>query len=194
MIATLEPVRTVVPNRARRDGEKAVADLRALVKELEKAEGFYNEAMALFQLTLQRQNKAENAVMAALEAKDAEKLASALEAPEITPEFLGRQQAALSASKSYGVVFNTFLNTHPEAKALLVAVAKQKLEQARAEAERAFSDEQARLGGEYNAEDSPVVKRARVKVSSAQTALNRVEAEPIANTFVPFASQLLSND
>src|SRR5205823_14083705 len=133
---------------------------------LDAGESFYNNALALLQSTLQRQGKAENAVAAAIAAKDMDKLASALKAPEITPDFLRCQLAALSASKSYAVAFNTFLSTHPEAKTLLVTVAKERLEQATREAESAFADEQARLGSDYNANDSPVVKRARAKVSS----------------------------
>jgi hypothetical protein len=192
MMAVIEKAtRPIAPDRAKAKLDAAIAELRTLVEGLAKEDIFLVDAIALFQSHLMRVDDAERAVAAALGAKELSKVADALNKPEITPEFVRRQLGALNAHKNYRTPYLAFLSEHGEAKELLENVCKLRLEQAQIDAERVFTEEQSRLGAEYDASESPIVRRAKGKVSSLQTALNRIKTEEISNTLVPFASQLL---
>jgi hypothetical protein len=193
MMAVIErATRRLAPDRAKAKLDAATAKLRALVEGLAEADHFLTDSITLFQSHLQRVNDAEIAVAAALASGEIDKVASALKHSEITLEFVKHQLNALNAHKNYRTPYAVFLSSNPEAKELLEGVCKLRLEQAQIDAERVFTEEGARLGPGYDASESPVVRRARGKASSLQTALNRIQTESIENTFVPFASQLLS--
>jgi hypothetical protein len=185
-------VRRIAPDRGKAKLDAVISQLRELTEGLAVEDQFLVGTIALFQGHLERFNDAERAVAGALEAKDLAKVDAALGQPEVTPGFIQRQLAALIAARNYRTPYAVFLSQHQEAKTVLESVCELRQEQARIDAERVFTDEQARLGPEYDANDSPVVKRARGKASSLQTALNRIQNEAIENTFIPFASQLLS--
>jgi hypothetical protein len=194
MIATVveKAVRRIAPDRRKGKLDAAIAKLGALVEGLAREDQFLVDSIALFQQHLQRVNDAEIAVAAALASKEIDKVASALKQPEITPEFVKHQLNALNAHKNYRTPYAGFLGSNPEAKELLEGVCELRLERAQIDAERVFTEEQARIGSDYDANESPVVRRARATASHLQTALNRIQTEAIENTFVPFASQLLS--
>src|SRR6266478_1259767 len=121
-------VRRISPDRGKAKLEKAVAELRTLTESLAKEGQFLSDAIALFQKHLQRVNAVENAVAAALAAKDIAKVDAALNEPRITPEFIRCQLAALGQHEIYKTPYHVFLSEHQSTKTLMVTVAKLRLQ------------------------------------------------------------------
>jgi exonuclease VII small subunit len=187
-------VRRIAPDRGKAKLERALADLRVLVEALEKNNNFLSDAIRSCQNCLQRFNGAEQRLTAALAGKQLDEIEAALRQPEITFESVQRQLAMLNSHNTHRVPYMVFLSENEKAKELLEAVCKLRLEQAKTDAERVFRDEGARLGPEYDPNESPVVRRAQGKARSLGVALERIQTQAISDTFVPFASQLLSGE
>ena len=83
---------------------------------------------------------------------------------------------------------------HPQAKDVLLKVCELRLQQAKEKAATALANESQRLGPEYDANDSPIVKRQADKVKALEVILNRVNTQAIEDTFTNAASTLLEWD
>ena len=87
-----------------------------------------------------------------------------------------------------------WLGQHQDAKSVLQRVCECRLQQAKEMAATALASEGERLGPEYDAADSPIVKRMAAKVEALQSVLNRIQSQPIEDTWLNAASYLLGNE
>jgi hypothetical protein len=191
MIATLaKRARAVIPGRARRDGEKAIAELRKLEARRLAIKQSRDNAVELLQDRIARAARAEGEAQEALESGDAQKVNAALDQ-------LGRESGCLDFCKRYILVwgamqrdnFDIFKSEHPQAKAVLLAAAKARLMEAKEKAAAAVA--------ESRQNSDSITKRqcvddANRRVSMLETMLIKIESEPTIDTTWPAYAEHLS--
>jgi hypothetical protein len=85
-----------------------------------------------------------------------------------------------------------FLAEHGgDAKPTLIRAYQAAIAEAEEKHDAVFASEQERLGEDYDANDSPPVRRAKSRLEHLKHALQRIVAEPVENTFINFSRQLL---
>jgi len=197
-----EGIRSLVPKAARRKPDNS-ARLAGALNQLSMLESkrleiiAFNDAVLRALATFQEQEQsAEVAFATALKSGDLQQVRQALAMPVNSGrvEFARRQSSAITATRQYGGERQQFISENRDAKEVLMAVCKCKLDRAKAELDSITAGEGMRLGGAYSADEvanSPPVRRAAGKVTELEHVLHRIKTEKIETLWVNFAQQLL---
>jgi hypothetical protein len=179
------------------DGDKlkaALADLRKLVESQQAAATRAAQIIECLGSYRQRQQAEAAKLNAALTNGSPEEIQRAFEAWAMQEFYADKAQTTLTAMIRGNVTGDgliQWLGQHPDAKTILLRCCELRLQQAKERAASALADEQARLGPEYDAADSPVVKRQAGRVRNLEAVLKRIQSQPIEDVWLNLAGALL---
>ena len=184
---------SVLPKRNGIALQNALAGLHKLVARYDEIVAFNTAVLTVLAGYGKRLQAARAELNAAMRAMDLERTRKAIEdlvSIRSCAQFADEEFRSLNHAQATGGSMTQFLAENGDAKRVLLDACQARLAKAQKNYDEVYAAEAQRMGPSFDADDSPVTKRAKGLVTRRQHQLQRIMESPIADVFVNFARQL----